>query len=253
MMGSTGEFLNYSFGDRQRAVYLGAKRSRVPLIVGVGHSTLSGALQLAEEAIGAGADALLLMPPFFFHYEQSEVEEFYRVFAKETGDAVPLLLYNVPQFTSEIARETAQRLLGSGLYTGIKDSGGDWNYFSELLEFRKTKPFALFAGHDRIAACALRAGADGVISGCAAAVPELLVAMTRTRGGNESVNLRLSEFLGWIERFPAPVGIKRAVELRGGKAGQFAAPFDSVRAAELEQFSEWFRAWWRGAAAQLQA
>ncbi|MDE3196322.1 MAG: dihydrodipicolinate synthase family protein, partial [Acidobacteriota bacterium] len=64
LLGSTGEFLHYPFGDRQRLVYLGAKRSRVPLLVGVGHSTLRGALELAGEAISAGADGLLLMPPY---------------------------------------------------------------------------------------------------------------------------------------------------------------------------------------------
>src|SRR5438270_712838 len=89
LLGSTGEFLNYAFPERQRLVYLGSKRSRVPLLVGTGHSTLAGALQLAEEAIHAGADGLLLMPPYFFRYAQREIEEFYIQFARETGDAVP--------------------------------------------------------------------------------------------------------------------------------------------------------------------
>lgn len=244
VMGSTGEFLNFSFGDRQRAVYLGSKRSRVPLIVGVGHSTLAGALQLADEAISAGADALLLMPPFFFPYRQSEVEEFLRAFARETSDAVPRLLYNIPQFTSAIAIESAQRLLGEGLFAGIKDSGGDRAYFQQLLEWRRAKPFALFAGNDRIAASALQSGADGVISGCAAAIPEILVALAKARGASDTVNRALNEFIEQIERFPAPVGIKRAVELRGGKAGPFAVPFDAERSRELQEFSDWFRSWW---------
>ena len=57
LLGSTGEFLNYSFADRQRLVYLGVKRSRVPLMVGVAHSTLRGALELAGEAISAAPTA----------------------------------------------------------------------------------------------------------------------------------------------------------------------------------------------------
>src|SRR5450432_1782430 len=59
LMGSTGEFVNYSFDERQRAVYLGSKRTRVPLMAGVGHASLGGALRLAQEAVFAGADALL--------------------------------------------------------------------------------------------------------------------------------------------------------------------------------------------------
>src|SRR5580658_6067230 len=106
LFGSTGEFLDYSFAERQRLVYLGAKRSRVPLIAGVSHSTLSGAIQLADEAVSSGADALLLMPPFFYRYAQPEIEEFYRQFARETSGAVPVLLHNHPQFTSALEIET---------------------------------------------------------------------------------------------------------------------------------------------------
>src|SRR5579863_6113079 len=78
---ATGEFLNYSFSERQRLVYLAGKRTRVPLIVGVSHSTLAGSLQLADEAIASGADALIVMPPWFFRYAQPEIEEFYLQFA----------------------------------------------------------------------------------------------------------------------------------------------------------------------------
>src|ERR1700733_6444353 len=90
LLGATGEFLNYSFAERQRLVYLAVKRSRVPLIAGVSHSTLAGALRLADDAISAGAGAIMLMPPYFYRYSQGEVEEFFRTFARETGDAVPI-------------------------------------------------------------------------------------------------------------------------------------------------------------------
>ncbi|HVW87591.1 MAG TPA: dihydrodipicolinate synthase family protein [Bryobacteraceae bacterium] len=246
--GSTGEFLNYSFSDRQRLVYLGAKRSRVPLIVGVGHSTFTGAVQLAEEAIAGGADALLLMPPYFFRYGQPEIEQFYREFARETGDAVPIMIYNIPQFTSKIEPETARRLLRSGLFAGIKDSSGDWDYFEQLLAFREEHPFALFAGNDRIALRALRAGADGVLSGCACAIPELLVdlhgaAAAGDQAKADALNALLNEFIEWIERFPTPMGIKRAVELRGLKSGQPATPLAPETAALMKDFSDWFRIW----------
>src|SRR6202012_4932016 len=59
---ATGEFIDYSFAERQRLVHLAVKRSRVPLIADVSHSTLAGALQLADEAIASGADGLIVMP-----------------------------------------------------------------------------------------------------------------------------------------------------------------------------------------------
>ena len=248
MLGSTGEFLNFSFTDRQRLVYLGVKRSRVPLIAGVSHSSLYGAVQLADEAISSGADALLIMPPYFFRYEQPEIEAFLLEFARETAGAVPLLLYNIPQFTSEIGIETVERLAGTGMFAGIKDSSGDWDYFERLLPLRRQGTFAVLAGNDRIAARALTAGADGVISGCACAIPEVLVALAKAiAAGDErkaaEMDARLHQFIEQIERFPAPVGIRRAVELRGKKSGPSLAPLSPARETELEEFSAWFREW----------
>jgi 4-hydroxy-tetrahydrodipicolinate synthase len=248
LMGSVGEFLNFSFSDRQRLIYLGSKRSRVPLIAGVGHSTLNGSLQLAEEAISGGADGLLLMPPYFFRYEQQEIEEFYQVFARETGDAVPILLDNVPQFTSKIETETVRRLLDTGLFAGIKDSSGDAEYFDRLLALKRERPFVLFAGSDRMALQALAEGADGLVSGCACAIPELVVALYRAfaagdRAGAEALQGRLDEFIDWIEKFPAPMGIKRAVAVRGQKSGELATPLAAETARQMDDFSEWFKRW----------
>ena len=90
LLGTTGEFLDYSFDERQRLVYLAVKRSRVPIIAGVSHSTLAGAIQIAGEATAAGAEGLLLAPPYYFRYGQREIEEFYTQFARETGDTVPI-------------------------------------------------------------------------------------------------------------------------------------------------------------------
>ena len=162
------------------------------------------------------------MPPYFFHYSQREIEEFYVEFAKETGDAVPILIHNLPQATSKLDLDLMRKLIDTGRFAGIQDSSGDWPFFDQLLELRQTRPFALFNGDDRAALSATRAGADGLISGSACAVPELLVALTRTQ--DDRYQARLNEFLDWAEKFPFPTAIKRAVELRGQKSGAAADP-----------------------------
>jgi dihydrodipicolinate synthase/N-acetylneuraminate lyase len=220
----------------------------VPVIAGVSHSTLAGAIQIAGEAISAGAEGLLLAPPYYFRYGQREIEEFYLQFARETGDAVPILLYNIPQFTSKIEVETVRTLIDTGRFAGIKDSSGDWPYFEQLIALKKERPFALLCGDEAISASALAAGADGLLSGCACAVPELVVALARavTAGDNETVNqldARLQAFVDWTRRFPFPVGIKRAVELRGQKSGPPLTPLAPETCQELEEFSAWFKVW----------
>ena len=246
LLGSTGEFVNFSFADRQRLVYLAVKRSRVPLMIGVSHSTLRGALQLAEEAIAAGADGLLLMPPCFFSYQQSEIEHFFREFARETGNAVPIVLYNIPQFNTGLGIETVRNLLDTGLFAGMKDSSGDWSYFEQLLALRRDRPFALLAGHDRIALQALRAGADGIVSGCACAIPEILVGLWKAHATGDQAradhwNRKLCEFVDRIGQFPTPIAIKRAVAIRGQKAGEPAIPLAPENSVALDAFAAWFQ------------
>jgi dihydrodipicolinate synthase/N-acetylneuraminate lyase len=236
LLDTPGEFLNYTFQERQRLVYLGVKRSRVPILAGVSHSTLVGALELAGEAIAAGADGLLIMPPYFFEYAQPEVEEFLMRFARETGDAVPILLHNDPRVSSPLEIETLRRLAGSGRFAGIKDAGGDWNYFESLLGLKKDHTLAVFAGDDRMAAQALKAGADGVISAAACAVPEWF-----TKLPPDALEPRLNELLDWFAKFPDPVALKRAVRIRGQKAGLPLNPLAPETARALEDFAQWFK------------
>src|SRR5579863_1952165 len=241
LLDAAGEFLNCTFPERQRLVYLGVKRSRVPVIVGVSHSTLAGSIQLAAEAIASGADALILMPPYFFRYSQREIEEFYVEFARETGDAVPLLIHNLPQATSKLELDLMRDLIDTGLFAGILDSSGDCPFFDQLLELRQTRPFALFNGDDRTALRALRAGASGVVSGSACAVPELLEGLARTL--DDRLHARLIEFLEWADRFPFPAAIKRAVELRGQKSAPPLTPLAPETRQALIEFSTWFTGW----------
>jgi 4-hydroxy-tetrahydrodipicolinate synthase len=249
VLGSTGEFPHITMNDRERIVQFAVKRSRVPIIAGISHSTLDGALELGSEAITAGAAALLLMPPYFFRYDQPDILEFYRRFAVEIGrTTVPLLLYNIPQFTSGIPFETVRELIDSGNYAGIKDSSGDWPYFQQLASLRAQREFTLFVGNDGIFPQARHAGADGVVSGCASAIPELLVKLDAaiTAGDAERTAMLsglLKEFIGWIDRFPTPVGVKVATAARNLKIGPLAVPLSPERCQALEEFQTWFKDW----------
>src|SRR5579872_7178589 len=66
LFGETGEYPAFNIDERSRLVYLAVKRSRVPVLVGVGSATLELSVALAREARDAGAAAILIPPPFFF-------------------------------------------------------------------------------------------------------------------------------------------------------------------------------------------
>ncbi len=248
LMGSTGEFLHFELEERMRLVELAVKRSRVPVLAGVAHSTFDGAVALARSASEAGAAALLLMPPYFYHYGQEEIREFYLAFARELRDGPPLILYNIPAFSSAIGAATAADLLSTGLFAGIKDSSGEWEDFLLLQAARENHRFALLVGNDMIYRKARAAGADGVVSGCACAAPELVLAIDRAIQEGQTqkaarLDARLKQFIEWISRFPNPAGVREAVALRGIKTGPHAIPLGPANQASLEEFRAWFRRW----------
>ncbi len=243
LLGSTGEFLNVPFADRIRLVHLGVKRSRVPILVGVSHSTLDGAVELASEAVGSGAAGLLLMPPYFFRYGQDDVLQFYLRFREQVPRRTPVFLYNIPQFTNPIYIETVTQLLATGQFAGIKDSSGDRGYFEQLIALKQSTDFTLLCGNDKLARWARASGAEGVVSGCACAVPELVVALDRSP--SDELEAQLMEFITHIDCFPTPVGVKVAVGLRKLKTGPLCVPLDPTKAAMLEDFKTWFTGWQR--------
>ena len=248
LLGSTGEFLNIPFGDRIRLVHLGVKRSRVPVLAGVSHSTLDGAVQLAAEAYHSDAAGALVMPPYFFRYDQRDITEFYLRFSAEVPKRLPVFLYNIPQFTSGIAIETARELLSTGRFAGIKDSSGDPAYFDQLLALKREYEFTLLIGNDLLYRHARQSGADGGVSGVACAVPELLAALdcailSGDAARTAELDARLQEFIRWIDRFPTPLGVKTATTARGMKTGPLSVPLPAEKDAMLEEFKRWFQEW----------
>jgi len=248
LLGSTGEFLHLTPEHRAHLVRLAVKRSRVPIIAGVTHSTFDGTVMLAEEAAKAGATAVLVMPPYFFPYAQTEVREFYLRLADRIAGAIAIFLYNIPFFTTAISVETSCELLATGRFAGIKDSSGDFDQFLRLKALRESTPFTFLVGNDMVFTRARSAGADGGVSGVACAVPELMLSLDGAiqAGAADRVQRlerRLQEFIEWLDRFPAPVGTREATAARGLKVGPLAIPLSAEKHREMEVFRGWFREW----------
>ena len=251
LFGSTGEFPHFDVEERVRAAGLAIKRSRVPVLVNVSHSSLAGAMSLAGSALDAGAAGVLLMPPFFYQYSEDQIFAFYSQFLEFAGRELPIYLYNLPQFVNPITPKLAMRLFETGGFAGIKDSSGDWQNFIALRALREHFPFQLLMGHESIYAQGRSAGADGIVSGLAAAVPELIVALNRAVNSGDSgraarLNEKLVEFLQYVAKFPSTVAIRQAAVARGWKVRHSAVPLDEDTAAEVIAFQAWFRTWFAG-------
>jgi 4-hydroxy-tetrahydrodipicolinate synthase len=248
LFGSTGEFIHFDISERMRAITLAIKRSRVPVLVNVSHSTLPGAIELGEHAASSGAAGLLLMPPYFYGYCDEQIAAFYSAFRKTMDGSIPVFLYNLPDYTSAISGKLAARLLEPEEFAGIKDSSGDWELFEYLRGLREKRRFSLLAGTESLFLRARLAGADGIVSGIAAAFPELVVAIDRAISASDlerahRLDRRLQEFVSWVNKFPPTSAIKQAAIARNWPLQHFALPFDEDTAADLISFQQWFRTW----------
>lgn len=248
LLGFTGEFVHFALDDRRHVTAFAAKRARLPLLVNVTHSTLDGAVELAREAADSGVAGLLLMPPYYFRYPQQAIRNFYVDFAAQTPRDLPVYLYNVPSFTNEIEISTALSLLDTGLFAGVVDSSGSWEYFTLLRDHATNKPYTILTGDGCVFARARASGAHGVVSGAACAVPELIVAMEAAIASGEldrvqAFDVRLREFIDAVLRFPVPVGIKEAVRLRRIKTGAWAIDLSGPEREQMEHFLAWFGPW----------
>lgn len=250
LFGATGEFPHFLPEDRMRLTNMAVKRSRVPVIVNVTHSNFEDVVTMAEHAAEHGAAGVMAQPPIYFRYGAGEIRQFYLELLEEL-DGFPTLLYHLPAFNNAVPAAVSLELLRSGVAIGIKDSSGDWEYFAQLAALRREREFCLLVGNDLLLTRGLAAGADGFISGCACAVPELLTAIDRVHRAGDTARLQqlgalLDEFLGWIDQFPGPYGIREALRVRKLPVGSRAIPFSPETEAKATSFRAWFEDWLPG-------
>jgi 4-hydroxy-tetrahydrodipicolinate synthase len=219
-------------------------------VCGIGSAGIHGCLSSGRAAIDAGAKALLLPTPHFFPYQQSDLYAFCREVASRLP--APILLYNLPQFTTGLEAATVIRLVADcPNIIGIKDSSGSLDIL-RALQTSGTDACRI-VGNDSILAEALRNGlCDGVISGVACALPELILGLYRDGDAPDSLEFlrhegALKEFIGQLADFPVPWGLKWIAEARGIAPASFAQPVSAVRLSQARELQAWFRSWHAGA------
>jgi 4-hydroxy-tetrahydrodipicolinate synthase len=241
LFSAAGEFAALSLDERSRLVYLAVKRSRVPVLVGVGSATLEGSVSLAREARDAGAAGLLLPPPHFFDYDQDDLREFYLQFARELGEGAGTFLSQLPPPGARLAIDTALDLLSTGHFAGVEDGAGA-DSVHRIQAASQGRPWRVLAAGDATFAEARCAGAPAALSSVACALPELMTALHRTPQ-DQRLQARLHEFLSWVNQFPPPVIVKTATSLRRLKTGPLSVPLSPEKQNKLDQFRAWFEPW----------
>jgi 4-hydroxy-tetrahydrodipicolinate synthase len=221
-LGSTGETASLDETSRRAVLeaVIRAARGRVPVLCGVAQSQLSTTVAEVRAAARAGAGAVLVAPPFYYPTDQHGVLAFYREVA--AGAEIPVLLYNIPQFTKVVAEpQTVATLAREGAIRGIKDSSRDFEYFEGVcLATRDLPAFRIFTGSDSMLLASLAMGGAGTICGAANVAPRMVVDVydAYRRGDMAAARDRqdrLFEVVSAVRAGVFPLAIKAALHMQG--------------------------------------
>jgi 4-hydroxy-tetrahydrodipicolinate synthase len=177
VLGTTGEAPSLSYRLRREMIERTCRQvaGRVPVLVGITDTAFVEAVNLAQFAAEAGAQALVLAPPYYFPNSQPELLEFVQHLAPELP--LPLFLYNMPTHTKTIFEiGTVRRAMQIPSVVGLKDSSADMIYFHQLLGLASERPeWSLLIGPEELLAESVLLGGHGGVCGGANLCPRLYV------------------------------------------------------------------------------
>lgn len=174
LLGTTGEGPNLDPEVKRQVVETGVKAAsgRLPLFVNITANSLKDVLGLAHMAAEAGANYLVLAPPYYYQMNQGELRRFFELIAENS--TLPLVLYNAPQYTkNKIGTNTVFQLSKHEKIVGIKDSSGSAKYIKSLLDLPYLKQFPLLIGPEHLLVESMLMGCSGGVNGGANLFPSL--------------------------------------------------------------------------------
>ena len=242
-VGSTGESATLTHDEHIEVVecVVSEVGDEVPVIAGSGSNNTREALDLSQRSAAAGADALLLISPYYNKPEPAGFIEHYRTIA----DAVdlPQIVYNVPSRTGRnILPDTAVELASHPNIRAYKAASGDLNQISEVIERTRDEDFQVLSGDDGLTLPVVSVGGTGTISVVANIEPERTVEMVHAALGGDyerarELHHRLAPLVRQLFVETNPIPVKEAMGIRGYSAPHLRLPLTRLsdeHATELE-------------------
>jgi len=225
--GSNSEAELMTAGERERVIETVVEAASVPVLAGTGSPGLRETRQATAAAAEAGADAALVVTPFYYDHDQETLAAYYRELAGAAS--VPIYLYSVPPYTGvRLAPETVGELASHSGIAGMKDSSGDVGAFVRT-QNRVDGDFDMLVGSGAVVAQALDAGAAGGVLALANVTPEGASAVFETHqdgdaGRARALNADLVELNHAVTAEYGIPGLKWAMRERGAPAGYPRSP-----------------------------
>jgi 4-hydroxy-tetrahydrodipicolinate synthase len=218
-------------------------RGRGRVIAGTGSNSTAAACQYSERARDLGADAVLVVAPFYNKPTQEGLYAHFRAVA-ESVKGLPVVIYNVPGRTSSnISAETTLRLAEDvENIVAVKEASGNLSQIMEILR-RRPAGFRVLSGDDAVTLPLIVLGGDGLISVASNEAPELMsrlvdLALAGKWDDARELHFRLLPLMeaNFIESSPGPV--KAAMAMMGLLAENFRLPLVPIQEKSRERIRE---------------
>jgi 4-hydroxy-tetrahydrodipicolinate synthase len=218
------------------------------VLVGITDTSFAESVNIAEHSADAGAQAVVLAPPYYFPANQPELMEYVEHIAAELP--LPVFLYNMPSHTKvTFGIETLRRALDISNVVGLKDSSGQMVYFHEVQQLVKDRPdFTLLVGPEQLLAETVLLGGHGGVSGGANLLPRLYVDLYNAASAGDLVKARqlhgrvmeISTTLYAVGKYGSAFikGLKCALSCLGICDDVLAEPFQRFAPAERRRVEE---------------
>jgi len=226
--GTTGEMANLTMDEKKRVIKLVVDEvnGRVPVIAGTAWSETGATIEMTKYAKDVGADAAIVVTPYYHKPTNRGLYEHYRLVAESVD--LPIVLYNIPQVTGVLLPwQVVEDLVEFSNIVGLKDSSGEIRYILSVLE-KVGDRLSVVVGHDEVVIGALAAGCKGMILASANFIPDLWLKLHRLMKEGKvdearKIQLSIQKIARIIAR-SGPVGTKAALKCIGVDMGAVRLP-----------------------------
>lgn len=242
--GTTGEASTLTHEEHLECIRFCVEqvKGRIPVIAGTGSNCTETAIYLSQEAEKSGADALLLVTPYYNKATQKGLKEHFTLIANSVK--IPIILYNIPGRTGvTIQPKTVVELVDEvPNIVGVKDATGNLSLITELAGLSRGK-VDIYSGNDDQVLPLLALGGKGVISVLSNIAPQQThdICQKFFDGdveGSRELQLGALELIGALFCEVNPIPVKKALNLMGMQAGPLRRPLTEMEpenAAKLEK------------------
>ncbi len=241
--GTTGEPSTLTDAERDEILTLSIRQcaGRIPIIAGTGGNCTREVIRRSRRAQQLGANALLIVTPYYNKAEQEGLIAHYGAVADSVD--LPIILYNVPSRTGvNLTEETAQHLTEHPNICGFKDASGNIAQAARLAECTRGQ-LSLYSGNDDQILPLLALGAQGVISVAANVIPKIMHELCEAWFSGDvercrALQLRILPLCRLLFRQVNPIPVKAALSILGLCRDEMRlplTPFKQEFRAELEK------------------